>query len=98
MVRIWWRHIANRQPRPAPHDRRRQDRGPRLTLETLESRELPALMSWVGSFSSNWSDARNWSPSRPGPADTAVFDGATARNGTAITDAAGLNVARVEMR
>jgi fibronectin-binding autotransporter adhesin len=54
----------------------------RIAVPILVLSGIPALASaqdatWVGSASSDWNDAANWSPGVPGPTGTATFGPAT---------------------
>src|SRR5262245_23465565 len=70
-------------PRPS-----RRPLSPRLRLERLEDRAVPATSTWIGGAHLNavqtqgdpnaWSNPLNWLGGVPGSGDTAVFTGSVA--------------------
>jgi hypothetical protein len=76
-----WRKWLNRLSRPDLGRRRatvregmRRDRS-RLSVEELEERCLPALITWIGGSSGDWDTAYNWDLNRvPTSADDAVIN------------------------
>jgi hypothetical protein len=59
-------------------------RGYHPEIERLETRELPAILTWDGGGAdNNWTTAANWtSDTTPGSGDTAIFDGTSTKAAT----------------